>query len=832
MTRAAAHRPWIPAAIVAYLLAASAVGAGLGRLHVQRGWTPINPVGLFPGASSIEFALTLVLDAALLIAAQRLLGLLRTVLVFAIGGTAAVLAADGVESLLGLHGIDWAGITVRALTVNAGPGSFAAVFAASALAGPLWRRRIRLLGAAGVAVLLLYSGSPNDLARAFAAAIGLGLGMLFASRRHRRAWLRSTRAETRRLLACIAAIGALGPLIAVISMTRHGPLAPIALLLVAPSVPTVSDVLATCDVQSLTVACMRSLSVLRIASVGAIAVSALPLIGLLLAAWGMLRGKRFAVWFAAALNGLMALWAAFYFDILPLAGDVEPQGGRLQGGPVVVELVAAVAVPAASAALFLGFSSYFPQKPDVRTLGRAGAVVGGAALVLGGFYLIAGHALGSTAFTQAPTWSRLLASLPARFVPVNFLAGDKGGFLPLTPVAHMIYDGVGAVFWLLVVAGGVISMGSAAPSTTRIDVEQIRGLAHRGGDNRAHMVTWAGSSYWFAAQGGGIAYRVVRGVAVTVGGPVGPPEAAEETMAGFARFCEDQGWTAAFYAIDAKYAAFVNSLGWHHLVVGEDAVLALDGWGIEGGARKDIRNAVSRARREGLTLVWSSWSQLPEGLRAQLHGISEEWLGEKGLPELGFTLGGLAEAQDHEVQLAIVVDENRRVHAVTSWLPVYRDGLLVGRTLDLMRRRSGSASGAMEFAIAGAAGILQESGADLASLSVAPLARSTPTSNRLDAAVHAIARRLEPAYGFASLLHFKEKFRPSFQPVLLAYQDPAQLPRIAVAIVRAYLPALGMRAAARLLFGRSDGELAGTGRRAAARGVHPRDRSPLSPSRQ
>jgi len=54
-------------------------------------------------------------------------------------------------------------------------------------------------------------------------------------------------------------------------------------------------------------------------------------------------------------------------------------------------------------------------------------------------------------------------------------------------------------------------------------------------------------------------------------------------------------------------------------------------------------------------------------------------------------------------------------------------------------------------------------------------------------------------YGFQSLLHFKAKFQPDYQPLYLTYPDPAALASIAAAISRAYLPHLTPRQALHLL---------------------------------
>jgi lysylphosphatidylglycerol synthetase-like protein (DUF2156 family) len=49
---------------------------------------------------------------------------------------------------------------------------------------------------------------------------------------------------------------------------------------------------------------------------------------------------------------------------------------------------------------------------------------------------------------------------------------------------------------------------------------------------------------------------------------------------------------------------------------------------------------------------------------------------------------------------------------------------------------------------------------------------------------------MEPAYGFHSLFNFKRKFQPTEAPVYVCYPDPAALPKIGLAVVRAYVPSV------------------------------------------
>ena len=51
----------------------------------------------------------------------------------------------------------------------------------------------------------------------------------------------------------------------------------------------------------------------------------------------------------------------------------------------------------------------------------------------------------------------------------------------------------------------------------------------------------------------------------------------------------------------------------------------------------------------------------------------------------------------------------------------------------------------------------------------------------------------EPVYGFRSLLRFKAKFQPRLAPLYLVFPEAADLPRIGLALSRAYLPEAGVR---------------------------------------
>jgi lysylphosphatidylglycerol synthetase-like protein (DUF2156 family) len=203
---------------------------------------------------------------------------------------------------------------------------------------------------------------------------------------------------------------------------------------------------------------------------------------------------------------------------------------------------------------------------------------------------------------------------------------------------------------------------------------------------------------------------------------------------------------------------------------------------------------MNQAARRGIAAEWCTFTDAPAVVTDQIHMISQQWLARKGVPEMRFTLGTLAELTDGEVRMLLAVDKERTVHAVTSWLPVRQNEKLVGYTLDVMRRRPESFNGIMDFLIGSAAQNCQGEGLGFLSLSGAPLARldrGEPVT-RLQKALDLLASALEPIYGFKSLFAFKARFHPRYEPLYLVYPDPVALPKIARAITRAYLPNLGI----------------------------------------
>ncbi|WP_144761683.1 bifunctional lysylphosphatidylglycerol flippase/synthetase MprF [Curtobacterium sp. 9128] len=319
----------------------------------------------------------------------------------------------------------------------------------------------------------------------------------------------------------------------------------------------------------------------------------------------------------------------------------------------------------------------------------------------------------------------------------------------------------------------------------------------RGSDagSLGHMGTWHGNAVWSHPDGlGAVAYRVRGDVALTVSDPVCGAADRAAVISAFAVHCEENGWTPAFTSVHDPVRAILVPEGWTALPVGVEAVLDVTTFDLRGKRRQDLRTASNRADREGVRDEWTSFEQLDLARRAEVEAICTRWAADRRLPEMGFTLGGFRELDDPDVRLALAIDAEERVVAVTSWLPVYSCGTLTGYTLDVMRRGEDGMPGVVEFLIARTALRSREAGLTTLSLSGTPLAAHDPASRAvLDRGSRLLARVLEPAYGFRSLQRFKEKFGARHEPLWLVVPTPLHVPRVARALAGAYLPGLRPR---------------------------------------
>ncbi|MFJ8625657.1 bifunctional lysylphosphatidylglycerol flippase/synthetase MprF [Kitasatospora sp. NPDC093550] len=762
------------------------VGVGLPTLDEGHWWTPLTSAFWCSGTGSYVFTTLLLLLVGP--AAEHRLGRLRTLAVLVGGQIAGTLLGAGLIAFGSSAGEQWTASVADQISVGPGVGLFALAGVLGYRLTVLWRRRLHLLVLLLPLVMTLYVGHLQSVQRCAAAVAGLGVGALLSRGRPSLRSHRSSHSETRVLVALCLVAAAFGPLIASLYDNASGPFNTFSELYFSHRLSP-DEVADLCALSAHD--CARAHAVVRIFDTPGRLMAALFPALLLVLAEGLRRGLRFA-WRVTVATELLwvALLGWLYLDAGPVSQDV------------VQYFVEAMLLPLLTTCLLLVTHQRFRLRLSGRSVRRLAVVVGGALLLTSAAYVGLGRLVAGQ-FEPGATVRRLLHGLPAQFLPpaYNDLTPDYP--IAVGPLARFLETYCGLAFWLVALVALLSAFRRPVLHTDAEAVARARALlTEHGGGTLSFITTWDGNHYWFDEQGrAAVAYRVVGTVALTTGDPFGAPEDRARAVAGFARYCDARGWTPCFYSVCAQTREAAAELGWRSVQVAEDTVVALPELAFTGRKWQDIRTALNKAGKQGITAEWWAYHEAPLTLRDQIRAISEEWVSEKGLPEMGFTLGGLEELDDPDVRVLVAVDEQGVVHGLTSWMPVYEDGVPVGWTLDFMRRRSDGFRGVNEFLIASAALGFKEEGARFLSLSGAPLARTgqneEPTG--LQRMLDWMGKVLEPVYGFRSLLAFKAKFQPEYRPMYMAYPDPAALPGITRAIGKAYLPHLTAAQGVRLM---------------------------------
>lgn len=734
---------------------------------------------------------------AFVVPAERRLGTWRTVGLLAlcqIGGAALGIGAIEAGSTAGDLWLQSSVGATDNTMVGASVGVVGLGLAVSARMTTLWRRRTRLLLVIGTLLFLFYDGGVIDISRAFSALIGFVIGLVLLQRGSRRLRLASSHAETRVLVAIFALTSALGPFIAWITNNPYGPMA-ILVNLFIDEAPTQDDIHDYCTKSSGyydPVACRASKAEHVLAGTPAILVLFVPVLVLGVIAYGLWRGRRMAWWAAIVCEIVLGTVTVRYAQMLVDMTQGQPDEA---GVPTAIKIYTGLimCIPVGVVIVLLLTRRHFAIRAPRWTGLKLLATLAITFVVVGALYVNFAYQV-RVQWSPDATVSALLTDYPKRLFSPTWLSlanENTSALIPEGGIAKALYVAVGPVFWVIALVGLLLTFRRTAIRGAGEKEKADRLLTTFGGSPLSYMTTWPGNDYWISPdETAAIAYRVIGGIALTTGDPYGKAESRAAAVEEFTSYCDSQGWSPCFYSVTEETRTATDKLGWSAVQVAEDTVLDLPELKFSGKKWQDVRTALNKAGKVGITAQWFTYPTAPLSVQQHIRELSEEWVADKGLPEMGFTLGGLNELQDPRVRCLVALDEDGRLHGVTSWLPVYQDDEPIGWTLDFMRRAADGFRGVMEFLIASAALGFQEEGARFLSLSGAPLARidrgtqPAPMQRVLDVA----GKALEPVYGFRSLLAFKAKFQPQYFPLYMCYPDPAALPAIGNAIGRAYLP--------------------------------------------
>ncbi|MFK4225350.1 phosphatidylglycerol lysyltransferase domain-containing protein [Streptomyces sp. NPDC019890] len=379
------------------------------------------------------------------------------------------------------------------------------------------------------------------------------------------------------------------------------------------------------------------------------------------------------------------------------------------------------------------------------------------------------------------------------------LAADDSGFAGIsTPGWVNVTINVLSTLLLLAVLYAAFRSRRAVDPLTEDDEERLRVLLQRHGDRDSlgyFALRREKSVVWSPTGKAAVTYRVVGGVSLASGDPLGDPEAWPGAIDPWLAEAREHGWIPAVMGASEEAGTIYARHGLDALELGDEAIVETDDFTLDGRAMRTVRQAYNRVKRAGYEVRIRRHEEIPPQEMDVLLARADDW--RDGATERGFSmaLGRLGDPGDGRCVMLECTDGQGELRAVLSFVPWGPKGL----SLDLMRRDRDSENGLMEFMVIELLQRAKEIGITQVSLNFAMFRSVFERGSKLGAGpVLRLWRSLLSFFSrwwqIESLYRANAKYRPIWEPRFMLFEKSADLLRIGVAAGRAegFLEAPGL----------------------------------------
>jgi len=329
-----------------------------------------------------------------------------------------------------------------------------------------------------------------------------------------------------------------------------------------------------------------------------------------------------------------------------------------------------------------------------------------------------------------------------------------------------------SLFVISVVCGGVLLYRLMSKTITdltlpsKADLDIATEIVHNSNTTDHHLVL-TGDKYilWSKTQKSFLMYGVTPKYWIAMGDPVGNASEFEELVWQFRENADKVAAQVAFYETGVENIPLYLDMGLSLIKLGQQALIPLNDFGLEGKKRQNFRSAINKYQREGFTFE-IVYSNQVEAILPNLKRISDAWLAEKNAKEKRFSLGFFNEEYLRHCELAVVKKDGEVYAFCNIWALNNRRQV----SIDLMRYLPGTPNGIMEYLNISLALWAKEQGFTYFSLGMAPL--SGLEDHALAPLWHKIGNTIfrigSDFYNFEGVYFYKEKFNPDWRPIYFA----------------------------------------------------------------
>ncbi len=333
--------------------------------------------------------------------------------------------------------------------------------------------------------------------------------------------------------------------------------------------------------------------------------------------------------------------------------------------------------------------------------------------------------------------------------------------------------------------------GLPSPAAREVASNLVR--AH-GADTLAFFKLRADKHYLFSQDGQAfVGYTIENGVLLLSGDPVGPQDAVPGLLHQVRAFAEGRGLKLGVLGASERLCPLYEELGMRTIYLGDEAVVEVGRFSLEGRPIRKVRQSVTRLAKAGFQAELCELHSLDPATLAEVEEVVER--GRQGAPERGFSMAmdSLQGQHDHDTLVVLARDGEDAVRGVLHFVPCYGRPAV---SLSFMRRDPSTPNGLTEFLVVRAIELLRERGVEELSLNFAAFAKWMHSPERpVERTLGKLIALGNPFFQIESLYRFNAKFFPRWEPRFLVYEGAFGLPRAGIAALWAegQLPKLSLR---------------------------------------
>jgi len=278
-----------------------------------------------------------------------------------------------------------------------------------------------------------------------------------------------------------------------------------------------------------------------------------------------------------------------------------------------------------------------------------------------------------------------------------------------------------------------------------------------------------------------ISYRVSRNFAVVLEDPVAEnKDEMKKCIISFSKYCYDNGLKEIYYRVPKESLPVYEDLSRKSLFLGQEGVMDLNIFTLEGGERKSIRNALNKIAEQGYTThVYSP--PLRDGLVQKLKSVSTEWLKLTEREEIVFSQGMFVEKEIKEQTIITVENREEKIIAFLNIIPDYvkNEG-----TYDLLRKTADAPNGIMDHILVEMFKYFKSQGTQYVNLGFAPMSGLNDPHNFPEKSMKFAYEKFRSFSHFKGQREYKEKFNPQWNDKFLIYTNDFDLLQVPAALAR------------------------------------------------